>query len=167
MTEHQEEERCRVSRQKRQSKSAVHFVWSRSALIETLLEAASATLDARDLARISCANKEAFKARWPWPCPFLRYGDASERINETNATLERVLPSAFGRLADMLEFPTARRSSRRLAQSRRLAHHSLDAWIGRSERSYRSALAISVVAHCSTANRRAVGSTVCVFHCFL
>lgn len=129
---------------------AVHRVWSNSALIESMLHACAVTLDARDLARLSCVSKDAFRARWPWPCPFLRCPVAAKA-----GVLDEVPRRALTRLAAALERP--RRRSRRLSSG---DGQLLDDWVGRGERSFRSALAISVVAHCSAANRRAVGQTV-------
>lgn len=140
---------CRRRVLRAEQRSAVRRVWSNSVLIESMMHACAVTLDARDLARLSCTCKEAFKARWPWPCPFLRCPVSK------NSLLDDVPHAALTRLAAALERP--RRSSVRLSDCQ---DHKLDAWVGRGERSFRSALAISVVAHCSATNRRAVGQTV-------
>ncbi|KAJ8613957.1 hypothetical protein CTAYLR_008791 [Chrysophaeum taylorii] len=137
----------RLRRKRGDENSAVHRVWSRAALVESLMHASAITLDARDLARLSCVCRETYGARWPWPCPFLR-------CSVPSSTLDEVPRKALVRLASALELP--RRFSKRLSPG---DGHILDGLVGRAERSFRSALAISVVAHCSAANRRAVGQT--------
>lgn len=52
--------------------SAVQLVWTHAPLVETLMASCAVTLDARDLAHMSCVCKDAYRASWPWPCPFLR-----------------------------------------------------------------------------------------------